>query len=135
MSLESPVSDESIAGGQFRTAGNPGSRLHFIDNRRSALIILVVLHHLALTYGAGAFWYYVEPPWNGPVAFLVLLVFILINQSWFMGALFLISGYFTPGSFEHKGPGSFLKDRTVRLGLPLVVFIFVLNPIASIGFY
>jgi len=26
-------------------------RLHFIDNWRSAIIILVVLHHVALAYG------------------------------------------------------------------------------------
>jgi surface polysaccharide O-acyltransferase-like enzyme len=109
--------------------------LHFIDNWRSALIILVVLHHIALVYGAGAPFYYVEPPWTDPRAFTVFLAFILINQAFFMGALFLMSGYFTPGSFERKGPGSFLKDRVLRLGIPLAVFIFVLSPIASIGYW
>jgi surface polysaccharide O-acyltransferase-like enzyme len=114
-------------------ATKPTSRLLFIDNWRSALIILVVLHHLALVYGAGAPFYYVEPPINDPLAFLVLLVFILLNQSWFMGAFFLLSGYFTPGSFDRRGPGSFLKDRLLRLGIPLIIFYFVLSPIASIG--
>ncbi len=52
-----------------------------------------------------------------------------------MGLFFLLSGYFTPGSFERKGPARFLKDRLLRLGIPLIVFIFVLNPIASIGIY
>jgi len=94
-----------------------------------------VLHHIALVYGAGAPFYYVEPPWTDPLAFTVFLTFILINQAFFMGALFLMSGYFTPGSFERKGPRSFLKDRVLRLGIPLVVFIFVLSPIASIGYY
>jgi fucose 4-O-acetylase-like acetyltransferase len=32
-----------------------------------------------------------------------------------MGFFFLISGYFTPGSFERKGLRSFLKDRLIRL--------------------
>jgi glucan biosynthesis protein C len=114
----------------------PISRLFFIDNWRSALIILVILHHVAVVYGAGAPFYYVEPPAaNDLLAFLVLLVFILINQSWFMGAFFLISGYFTPGSFDRKGLGAFLKDRLLRFGIPLVAFFFVLNPIASIGYY
>lgn len=129
------MSEKSIANGQLHAATKPTSRLLFIDNWRSALIILVVLHHLALVYGAGAPFYYVEPPVNDPLAFMVLLVFILVNQSWFMGAFFLMSGYFTPGSFERKGPGAFLKDRLLRFGIPLVVFIFVLNPIASIGFW
>jgi len=129
------MSEKSTANGQSHAARKPSSRLHFIDNWRSALIILVVLHHLALVYGAGAPFYYVEPPWTDPLAYLVFLAFVLINQSFFMGALFLMSGYFTPGSFERKGPGSFLKDRLLRLGIPLVVFIFVLSPIASIGYY
>jgi len=109
--------------------------LLFIDNLRIGLVTLVVLHHVALVYGAGAPFYYVEPPINDPLVFLVLLVFILVNQSWFMGAFFLFSGYFTPGSFDRKGPGSFLKDRLLRLGIPLIIFIFVLNPIASIGYW
>jgi hypothetical protein len=90
---------------------------------------------VAVVYGAGAPFYYVEPPFNHPLAFLVLLVFILFNQAWFMGALFLIAGYFTPGSFDRKGPGSFLKGRLLRLGIPLIIFIFVLGPISSIGYW
>jgi glucan biosynthesis protein C len=62
-------------------------------------------------------------------------VFVLFNQAWFMGAFFLLAGYFTPGSFDRKGPTSFLKGRLVRLGIPLVVFYFVLNPISRIGWW
>ena len=94
-----------------------------------------MLHHVALVYGAGAPFYYVEPPINDPLAYLILLVFVLVNQSWFMGAFFLLAGYFTPGSFHRKGPGSFLKDRLLRLGIPLIIFYFVLSPVASIGFW
>jgi len=129
------MSEKSIANGQLHAATKPSSRLFFIDNWRSGLIILVVLYHVAYFYGGGASFYYVKPPASDPLAFLVLLVFILVNQAWFMGALFLISGYFTPGSFERKGTGAFLKDRLLRLGIPLVVFIFVIKPIASIGFW
>lgn len=129
------MSENSIAYTESQAAKNTTSRLFFVDKWKTGLITLVVLHHLALVYGAGAPFYYAEPPFSDPLAFLVLLVFILFNQSWFMGAFFLISGYFTPGSFDRKEPGSFLKDRLLRLGIPLVVFIFVLNPISSIGFY
>jgi len=108
-------------------------RLLFIDNLRTSLIVLVVLHHVALVYSAIFPFYYVEPPFNEPLTVHVLLVFALFNQAWFMGALFLISGYFTPGSFDRKGLGFFLKDRLLRLGIPLVIFYFVLNPISSIG--
>jgi peptidoglycan/LPS O-acetylase OafA/YrhL len=112
------------------------SRLFFIDHLRAALVILVVLHHVALVYGVSVpSFYYLEPPFTDPLAYLVLLVFVLLNQAWFMGAFFLLAGYFTPGSFDRKGPGSFLKDRLLRLGIPLVIFYFVLGPISSIGYY
>jgi len=119
----------------LHAATNTTSRLFFVDNWKTWLITLVVLHHFALVYGAGAPFYYSEPPFTDPLAYLVLLVFILLNQSWFMGAFFLLSGYFTPGSFDRKKLGSFLKDRLLRLGIPLVLFYFVLSPISSIGFW
>jgi len=110
-------------------------RLFFIDHLRAALIILVVLHHVAIVYGAGSTFYYMEPPFNDPLAYIVLLVFVLCNQAWFMGALFLIAGYFTPGSFDRKGSGAFLKERLIRLGIPLIIFYFILNPVSSTGYW
>jgi len=111
------------------------SRLFFIDHLRAALVILVVLHHVAIVYGEGVSFYYVEPPSKDSLTYLLLLVFVLANQAWFMGALFLLAGYFTPGSYDRKGPGSFLKDRLLRLGVPLIIFYFVLNPISAIGYF
>ena len=113
------------------------SRLFFVDHLRAALVILVVLHHIALVYGGIPPFYYLEPPnpTNDLLAGLVLFAFVLFNQAWFMGAFFLIAGYFTPGSFDRKGPGSFLKDRLLRLGIPLIIFIFVLSPISNLGLY
>lgn len=37
------------------------TRLFFADNLRTALVILVVLDHLAVIYGANIGFYYVEP--------------------------------------------------------------------------
>ena len=118
-----------------QSATGKTAHLFFIDHLRAALVILVVLHHLALVYGGIPPFYYFEPPTDGLLAGLVFLAFVLINQAWFMGAFFLIAGYFTPGSYERKGSGSFLKDRLLRLGIPLLVFYFVLNPISELGWY
>lgn len=112
-----------------------GSRLDWMDHLRVAIVMLVVVHHVALVYGAASPFYYVEPPIGDPNGFKALLVFVLFNQAWFMGALFLLAGYFTPGSFDRKGAGRFARDRIVRLGIPLVVYAFVLNPIAELGVY
>lgn len=87
-----------------------------------------MLHHLAVIYGADTPFYYVEPAYSQTLAVLVLVIFQLLNQAYFMGFLFLLSGYFTPSSYERKGVRTFLKDRLIRLGIPLLVFVFVLNP-------
>jgi len=117
-----------------KTSQEKGSRLFFIDHLRAALVILVVLHHVAMVYGGIQPFYYLEPPAD-LISFVVPMVFVLLNQAWFMGAFFLLAGYFTPASYDRKGTGSFIKDRLIRLGIPLIVFYFVLNPISNIGYF
>ena len=46
-----------------------------------------------------------------------------------MSLFFLIAGYFVPASLERKGARAFLLDRLFRLGVPLLVFMFVLHPL------
>jgi len=111
------------------------ARLFFIDHLRAALTLFVVLHHVAVVYGEGTSFYYVEPPNMESLTFLLLLVFALANQAWFMGAFFLLAGYFTPSSYDRKGTSAFIKDRLLRLGIPLLVWLFVLGPITTIGMY
>jgi glucans biosynthesis protein C len=107
----------------------PGkTRIYFVDYLRGALVTLVILHHTAITYGGSGSFYYTETA-TDPLAALVLTLFTNFNQAWFLGCFFLISGYFSPASFDRKGPRRFLKDRLIRLGIPLLVFFFVLNPI------
>lgn len=113
-----------------------GGRVACLDNLRTSLVVLVVLHHLALVYGASAPFYYQEPPFDeSPWVFIGFLDFVLLNQAWFMGALFLLAGYFTPLSVDRRGTAGFLATRLVRLGIPVLIYIFVLEPIARIGFF
>ncbi|MDX1418201.1 MAG: acyltransferase family protein [Candidatus Promineifilaceae bacterium] len=116
-------------------AAKVASRLYFVDHFRAAVIILVVLHHLAIVYGEGVSFWYVDPPREASLSGLVMVLFVLMNQAWFMGTLFLLAGYFTPGSFDRKGSNQFLKDRLIRLGVPLLVWIIILNPLSNIGLY
>jgi glucan biosynthesis protein C len=107
----------------------PGkTRIYFVDYLRGALVALVILHHTAITYGGSGSFYYTEPA-TDPVASLLFTLFTNFNQAWFLGAFFLLSAYFTPGSFDRKGVRGFLKDRLIRLFIPLLVFFFVINPL------
>lgn len=96
---------------------------------KAAVTLLVVFHHTAISYGAIGGWFYVERPPDGSWSSWALVVFCTLNQAWFMGLFFLLAGRFTPGSIERKGPGAFLRDRLLRLGLPWLVFGVVLGPV------
>lgn len=106
---------------------SPQSRLAFIDNLRTVVIILVMMVHLSITYGGEGSWYYKEGE-PDQLSGIVLTVHNAVNQSFFMGCLFLISGYFTPASLDRKGPRRFLIDRLVRLGIPLLLYDRVMYP-------
>ncbi|WP_327085284.1 acyltransferase family protein [Nonomuraea sp. NBC_01738] len=111
----------------------PATRMRAVDNLRVVLTVLVVLHHVALTYGNIPMWFYTEPARDG--SGVALDVLVMFNQAFFMGFFFLISGFFTPRSFDRKGGGSFLRDRLLRLGVPLLAFLLVLRPLVNSRFY
>jgi peptidoglycan/LPS O-acetylase OafA/YrhL len=105
----------------------PKPRLFFVDNLRTLAIVLVFLQHMAITYGASGLWYYKEGTLTAPESY-VFLAFTCINQAFFMGLLFLLAGYFSPASYDRKGPGQFTLDRLTRLWLPVGVFVFLIDP-------
>jgi glucans biosynthesis protein C len=113
-----------------KTVGKAPARLLYIDNLRWVMIMLVVSMHAAVTYSHLGSWYYME---DTPVSVAETGIFATYQvtlQSFFMGFLFFIAGYFVPGAYDKKGAAKFIRDRAFRLGLPLLFFVFVLQPIA-----
>lgn len=106
------------------------NKLFYIDNIRVLLTILVILHHTVITYGGAGGWYYIEPSARKE-ALLPMLLFVCVNQSFFMGFFFLLSAYFTVSSLDRKGPKRFIADRLLRLGLPLAFYSIILSPLYS----
>lgn len=108
-------------------SSKPG-RLLFIDNIRVFLTILVILHHLMVIYSHDGGWIYFDNR-QDDITVLVGKWFLGMNQSYFMGLFLFISAYFVPGTYDRKGAGRFLKDRLIRLGIPLVVYAWIIRPI------
>jgi fucose 4-O-acetylase-like acetyltransferase len=101
-----------------------------IENLRLFLMALVVAHHAACSYGGPWLWYYHQPT-RDPALSTLLLTFIAVNQSFFMGLFFFIAAYFTAASLDRKGVGVYLKERCLRLGVPLLAFFLVISPITK----
>jgi len=108
-------------------------RLYFIDNIRWLVISLVVVVHSAVTYSNMGRWYYYEPVTLDVASTTFFGIFLSFTQAYFMGILFLIAGYFVPGSLDRKGLAQFLKDRAVRLGIPTLIYMLFLYP--AIDYY
>ncbi len=121
------------AGPEPAAAGAARPRLLYIDNLRITLTALVVLHHTAVTYGNIPAWYYTEPAKDG--SGLLLDVFVMFNQAFFMGFFFMIAGYFTPASYDRKGARPFFRDRLKRLGIPLLFFLLLIRPLTGLSGY
>jgi len=115
------------ARGKLAPPAAKSSRLFFIDYLRAFLIILVIMLHLAFTYGLSINQWYYHDTTNALTAGLVTSL-TGIGQAFCLGLFFLISAYFTPGAYDRKGAGSFLRDRLLRLGLPLLIYDSLINP-------
>jgi peptidoglycan/LPS O-acetylase OafA/YrhL len=100
-----------------------------IDALRAAVTLLVVFHHTAITYGAIGGWYYKELAPSDSLSGMLLILFCTVNQAWFMGLFFLLAGYYTPPAWRRHGTGGFIRERLLRLGVPLVFYYFILHPL------
>jgi glucans biosynthesis protein C len=105
-----------------------GKRLLFLDNLRILLMCGVLVVHLNDTYGAVGAWEYHDPVTNLLTA-TILTILNGILMACGMGLFFLIAGYFTPGSYDRKGPRSFVQGRLVRLGIPLLLYDLLIQPL------
>jgi glucans biosynthesis protein C len=104
------------------------SRVSYLDNIRIFLTALVVLFHLISAYGAPGIWYYVETKVEFPLI-IPMSIFISTTQAFFMGMFFMVSSFFLLPSLNRKGTKEFIFHRLLRLGIPLVVFYFILGPL------
>lgn len=100
-----------------------------LDNLRTFLTVLVIVHHTAISYGGEGGWFYKSPLFDSPRS-PPLFVLTAVDQTFFMGLFFWISGRVSAQSLEHSPAGTarFAKTKLLRLGLPAVVYTVVIQP-------
>lgn len=110
----------------------PVTREPWVDNLRVVLIAGVIVLHTATGYVVDfAGWYYDDEldasgPWSA-----ALTVPGLLGALFWLGPLFLVAGWFSARSLERRGPGGFARSRLLRLGVPLVVFVLLVQPLTD----
>jgi peptidoglycan/LPS O-acetylase OafA/YrhL len=97
-------------------------RITAFDRARTFITLLVLLHHSVVNYtyfGSGD-----RMRWLG------FDLIVLFNDSFFMACMFMLSGLFVHDSLTRRGAANYLGNRSWRLGVPYIISIFVLMPIA-----
>jgi len=110
-------------------------RIYYLDLLRVFLTMLVFFHHSAIGFGASGGWYYLSKETTTGVTQILLSLLMGIDQSYFMSLFFFISALLMPESLDRKGFRLFLVDRVKRLLVPLLIFVFILNPLLVYWIY
>ncbi len=101
------------------------TRIYFLDNLRTFLILLVVVLHSGLVYEAVLqnSWIVVDPVKNNNIGLIRMYLDLFV-----MFSIFFISGYFVPSSAKKQNSFSYLKSKFKRIMIPWLIAVLTLIP-------
>jgi surface polysaccharide O-acyltransferase-like enzyme len=111
-----------------------GRKVEF-DYLRAFAVVLVLCHHAVLSYTISASINLENPiatstPVVNELRWPIFDLIVVYNETFFMPLLFFISGMFVWQSLARKGAHRYIGGRVTRLGLPFVIGVFFLIPLA-----
>ncbi|WP_114854738.1 acyltransferase family protein [Brachybacterium sp. YJGR34] len=98
-------------------SGTPSRRLHHLDALRGGALLLGVLLHALMPFAPGGLWL-VPDSRSSWTALGAVAVIHLFRMTLFM----MLAGFFGHMVLQRRGVGAYLRDRMLRIGLPLVAF-------------
>ena len=101
---------------------NHNNRLYFLDWVRIIAFLVLILYHVGM--------YYVSWDWHvkSPHAGNAIEPLMMLSSPWRLSLLFLISGVAASFMLAKVGAMRFMRQRSVRLLVPLVFGMFVIVP-------
>ncbi|KDR78025.1 hypothetical protein GALMADRAFT_1297911 [Galerina marginata CBS 339.88] len=97
----------------------PNPRIHYLDNLRAVLTILLIFQHSVMEMAQVA----VNP---SKAEVLPLAIFVAVNKNFLWALFFFVAGYSTYLSLRDKGDDSkFLVSRSIKVGLPACLWIII----------
>jgi hypothetical protein len=105
------------------------------DYLRAFAVVLVLCHHAVIAYTISAFINFKNPiatasPVVNEQRWPIFDLIVMYNETFFMPLLFFVSGMFVWQSLARKGARKYLGGRLTRLGLPFVIGVVFLIPLA-----
>lgn len=101
------------------------TRIYFLDNFRTFLILLVVVLHSGLVYEFTLenSWIVVDPVKNNNIGLIRMYLDLFI-----MFYIFFISGYFVPASVKKQDSFDYIKSKFKRIMVPWIIAVLTLIP-------
>src|SRR5262249_32301381 len=116
-----------------------------LNNLRGYAIMIVIAFHSCIAYivnQSATSPAFDAPPYDWqahPIVdadrFIGFDLFCALQFLYMMQLMFFLSGLFVWPSLRRKGPGQFLLDRFLRLGVPFLIGIYLLMPLAYYPVY
>lgn len=101
-------------------------RIDYIDNLRWMTVSLLIIFHAAVAYNTWGESNYIYFKRVKSIASIVTFI-----DPWFMPLMFLLAGASSFYSLKKRGYSAFMRERFLRLGIPLLFGLLVLNPVLS----
>lgn len=103
----------------------------YVDNLKVLLIGGIIVGHAVAGYADFEFWPYAEMKevTLSPVTQALLLALVAPATLVLIPLLFLVAGLFAPLSLARKGPAAYARSRLLRLGLPFVAYVLLVQPL------
>jgi Acyltransferase family len=102
----------------------------YLDNLKISLIAAIIAIHGVLGYTDTGWWSYgdAREVTLSTVSTVALMIVVGPFGLLVIPLLFLVAGLLTPASVQRKGPAKFARDRLLRLGVPFVVYVLLIQP-------
>lgn len=116
----------------MNTIPHKTERLHSLDSLRAIMMLLGLVIHSSVTYGAvnyGGAWF-LKDPGTTHVSNDFIVFFI---HAFRMQIFFMVAGFFGAMLFYERSPIKMIKNRISRVVLPFIVFVLLLYPSIKFG--
>jgi fucose 4-O-acetylase-like acetyltransferase len=101
------------------------TRIHFLDNLRAFMILLVIVMHACIAYTSFLenMWIVDDASKSSGIGYLVMYLDLFV-----MFILFFVSGYFIAQSYKKRKISQFIIAKFKRIMIPWILAVFTLIP-------
>ena len=128
--IAAPTRPRKADADQATVDNRPVERIHYLDNLRALAMLLGVYLHSAFAYAkpSQSIWLATDPSGSTLVDASIWLIHLFR-----MSLFFFLAGYFAGQATQKKGVRTFLRNRAIRIVVPLVIcYPFLLGAMTAV---